>query len=185
MLWGQSVGYFKKHWGHWFPCQQPLALHAHTRTHTERWSTNLSQHSCSFWSTQLPVSEPSTSTSCIFHASLSLLHFRLLSQLDETERAFDEFWLRHQTKLEQCLQLRHFEHNYREVSWACCLRSNTLNPYVPPIKSRKWQRCLRCRWGFCWIRCLRNLWPSRRWGSAQPMLTISSVSSPATRRESV
>ncbi|KAM7407167.1 hypothetical protein PAMA_003075 [Pampus argenteus] len=40
---------------------------------------------------------------------------RLLSQLDETERAFDEFWVRHQTKLEQCLQLRHFEHNYREV----------------------------------------------------------------------
>lgn len=24
--------------------------------------------------------------------------------------------MRHQTKLEQCLQLRHFEHNYREVS---------------------------------------------------------------------
>ncbi|XP_019956300.2 guanine nucleotide exchange factor DBS isoform X1 [Paralichthys olivaceus] len=40
---------------------------------------------------------------------------RLLSQLDETERAFDEFWVRHQTKLEQCLKLRHFEHNYREV----------------------------------------------------------------------
>uniref|UniRef100_A0A3Q3EKM0 MCF.2 cell line derived transforming sequence like n=1 Tax=Labrus bergylta TaxID=56723 RepID=A0A3Q3EKM0_9LABR len=40
----------------------------------------------------------------------------LLSQLDETERAFDEFWVRHQTKLEQCLQLRHFEHSYREVS---------------------------------------------------------------------
>ncbi|KAJ8410067.1 hypothetical protein AAFF_G00211080 [Aldrovandia affinis] len=40
---------------------------------------------------------------------------RLLSQLDETERAFDEFWDRHKTKLEQCLQLRHFEHNYREV----------------------------------------------------------------------
>nr|XP_020465015.1 guanine nucleotide exchange factor DBS-like isoform X2 [Monopterus albus] len=40
---------------------------------------------------------------------------RLLSQLDETERAFDEFWVRHQTKLEQCLQLCHFEHNYREV----------------------------------------------------------------------
>ncbi|XP_077946310.1 guanine nucleotide exchange factor DBS isoform X7 [Gasterosteus aculeatus] len=40
---------------------------------------------------------------------------RLLSQLDETERAFDEFWVRHQTKLQQCLQLRHFEHNYREV----------------------------------------------------------------------
>uniref|UniRef100_A0A8D0D142 MCF.2 cell line derived transforming sequence like n=1 Tax=Sander lucioperca TaxID=283035 RepID=A0A8D0D142_SANLU len=46
---------------------------------------------------------------------------RLLSQLDETERAFDEFWVRHQTKLEQCLQLRHFEHNYREVSWKLAL----------------------------------------------------------------
>uniref|UniRef100_A0A3B5ML54 MCF.2 cell line derived transforming sequence like n=1 Tax=Xiphophorus couchianus TaxID=32473 RepID=A0A3B5ML54_9TELE len=31
------------------------------------------------------------------------------------KRAFEEFWVRHQTKLEQCLQLRHFEHNYREV----------------------------------------------------------------------
>uniref|UniRef100_A0A1A8JQW3 MCF.2 cell line derived transforming sequence-like n=1 Tax=Nothobranchius kuhntae TaxID=321403 RepID=A0A1A8JQW3_NOTKU len=40
---------------------------------------------------------------------------RLLSQLDETERAFDEFWVRHQNKLQQCLQLRHFEQNYREV----------------------------------------------------------------------
>nr|XP_046260825.1 guanine nucleotide exchange factor DBS isoform X3 [Scatophagus argus] len=40
---------------------------------------------------------------------------RLLSQLDETERAFDEFWVRHQTKLQQCLQLRNFEHSYREV----------------------------------------------------------------------
>ncbi|XP_037832199.1 guanine nucleotide exchange factor DBS isoform X3 [Kryptolebias marmoratus] len=40
---------------------------------------------------------------------------RLLSQLDETERAFDEFWVRHQTKLHQCLKLRYFEHNYREV----------------------------------------------------------------------
>uniref|UniRef100_A0AAY4EMH3 Mcf.2 cell line derived transforming sequence-like a n=1 Tax=Denticeps clupeoides TaxID=299321 RepID=A0AAY4EMH3_9TELE len=43
---------------------------------------------------------------------------RLLGQLDETETAFDDFWERHHTKLEQCLQLRHFEHNYREVSHA-------------------------------------------------------------------
>lgn len=51
------------------------------------------------------------------HLCLSLCSsVRLLSQLDETERAFDEFWVRHHTKLEQCLQLRHFEHNYREVS---------------------------------------------------------------------
>ncbi|XP_067116369.1 guanine nucleotide exchange factor DBS isoform X1 [Osmerus mordax] len=40
---------------------------------------------------------------------------RLLGQLDETETAFDDFWERHQTKLEQCLQLRHFEHHFREV----------------------------------------------------------------------
>ncbi|XP_078522113.1 putative guanine nucleotide exchange factor MCF2L2 isoform X2 [Lissotriton helveticus] len=40
---------------------------------------------------------------------------RLLAQLDETERAFDEFWARHHLKLEQCLQLRHFEHDFREV----------------------------------------------------------------------
>ncbi|XP_061735317.1 guanine nucleotide exchange factor DBS-like isoform X5 [Nerophis ophidion] len=40
---------------------------------------------------------------------------RLLSQVDETEIAFDEFWGKHRSKLEQCLQLRHFEDNYKEV----------------------------------------------------------------------
>ncbi|XP_034407105.1 guanine nucleotide exchange factor DBS isoform X5 [Cyclopterus lumpus] len=40
---------------------------------------------------------------------------RLLGQLDETEMAFDDFWERHRTKLEQCLQLRHFEEHFREV----------------------------------------------------------------------
>ncbi|NXE09148.1 MCF2L factor, partial [Lophotis ruficrista] len=40
---------------------------------------------------------------------------RLLAQLDETERAFDQFWTKHHLKLEQCLQLRHFEHDFREV----------------------------------------------------------------------
>nr|XP_054599091.1 guanine nucleotide exchange factor DBS isoform X2 [Nothobranchius furzeri] len=40
---------------------------------------------------------------------------RLLGQLDETEAAFDDFWERHSTKLEQCLQLRHFEKHFREV----------------------------------------------------------------------
>ncbi|CAL8238625.1 unnamed protein product, partial [Lota lota] len=40
---------------------------------------------------------------------------RLLGQLDETEKAFDGFWERHRTKLEQCLQLRHFEQRFREV----------------------------------------------------------------------
>ncbi|KAE8603708.1 hypothetical protein XENTR_v10014437 [Xenopus tropicalis] len=40
---------------------------------------------------------------------------RLLAQLDETEKAFGHFWSRHQLKLEQCLQLRHFEHDFREL----------------------------------------------------------------------
>uniref|UniRef100_A0A8C6XPB0 MCF.2 cell line derived transforming sequence-like 2 n=1 Tax=Naja naja TaxID=35670 RepID=A0A8C6XPB0_NAJNA len=40
---------------------------------------------------------------------------QLLAQLDETERAFDQFWSKHHLKLEQCLQLRHFEQNFREV----------------------------------------------------------------------
>lgn len=110
-------------------------------------------------------------------------HFRLLSQLDETERAFDEFWVRHQTKLEQCLQLRHFEHNYREVSL-----SSTLDPdrvHVIPFKLEKWLWCFCRRWGLCWIRCLRNSQPSLRWESARPTPTTSSVNSPPMRRESV
>ncbi|XP_069831214.1 probable guanine nucleotide exchange factor MCF2L2 isoform X6 [Dendropsophus ebraccatus] len=40
---------------------------------------------------------------------------RLLAQLDETEKAFNQFWSRHHLKLEQCLQLRHFEHDFREL----------------------------------------------------------------------
>ncbi|NXF42654.1 MCF2L factor, partial [Oceanites oceanicus] len=43
---------------------------------------------------------------------------RLLAQLDETEKAFDQFWTKHYLKLEQCLQLRHFEHDFREVKLA-------------------------------------------------------------------
>ncbi|XP_053160916.1 probable guanine nucleotide exchange factor MCF2L2 isoform X2 [Hemicordylus capensis] len=43
---------------------------------------------------------------------------RLLAQLDETERAFDQFWSKHHLKLEQCLQLRHFEQDFREVKLA-------------------------------------------------------------------
>ncbi|XP_063809200.1 guanine nucleotide exchange factor DBS isoform X3 [Pseudophryne corroboree] len=40
---------------------------------------------------------------------------RLIMQLNETETAFDEFWTKHQQKLEQCLQLRHFELKFREI----------------------------------------------------------------------
>ncbi|KAG2463253.1 MF2L2 factor, partial [Polypterus senegalus] len=40
---------------------------------------------------------------------------RLLAQLDETENAFEQFWSKHHLRLEQCLQLRHFEQDFREV----------------------------------------------------------------------
>ncbi|KAL4630759.1 guanine nucleotide exchange factor DBS-like isoform X1 [Arapaima gigas] len=40
---------------------------------------------------------------------------RLLAQLDETEDAFEQFWSKHHLKLEQCLQLRHFEQDFRDV----------------------------------------------------------------------
>lgn len=49
-------------------------------------------------------------------AQTSLSSPRLLAQLNETEAAFDEFWAKHQQKLQQCLQLRHFEQDFREVS---------------------------------------------------------------------
>uniref|UniRef100_A0A671MYV6 Guanine nucleotide exchange factor DBS-like n=1 Tax=Sinocyclocheilus anshuiensis TaxID=1608454 RepID=A0A671MYV6_9TELE len=40
--------------------------------------------------------------------------------LDETENAFEQFWSRHHLKLEQCLQLRHFEQDFREVRCNGC-----------------------------------------------------------------
>ncbi|XP_034737376.1 guanine nucleotide exchange factor DBS isoform X4 [Etheostoma cragini] len=40
---------------------------------------------------------------------------KLIAQLDETENAFEQFWCRHHLKLEQCLQLRHYEQDFREV----------------------------------------------------------------------
>ena len=40
---------------------------------------------------------------------------RLLVQLEETERRFDEFWRTHRTRLEQCLELRKFEQEFREL----------------------------------------------------------------------
>ncbi|XP_043927819.1 guanine nucleotide exchange factor DBS [Protopterus annectens] len=40
---------------------------------------------------------------------------RLLAQLQETDTAFEEFWVKHHLKLQQCLQLRHFEHKFREI----------------------------------------------------------------------
>ncbi|XP_019380513.1 PREDICTED: guanine nucleotide exchange factor DBS isoform X1 [Gavialis gangeticus] len=55
---------------------------------------------------------------------------RLLAQLNETETAFDEFWAKHQQKLEQCLQLRHFEQNFREVRAALDIVSERLSAFT-------------------------------------------------------
>ncbi|KAM9487524.1 guanine nucleotide exchange factor DBS isoform 1-T1 [Clarias gariepinus] len=47
--------------------------------------------------------------------NLATVH-RLMSQLNESSLAFDEFWLQHQKKLELSLQLCQFEHNFQQVS---------------------------------------------------------------------
>lgn len=46
---------------------------------------------------------------------------RLLGQLDETEKAFSQFWSKHHLKLNQCLQLQHFEYNFCEVLFSCLI----------------------------------------------------------------
>ncbi|XP_056645987.1 guanine nucleotide exchange factor DBS-like isoform X1 [Diorhabda sublineata] len=40
---------------------------------------------------------------------------RLLVQLEETERTFDEFWQGHFVRLRNCLELRRFEQDFREL----------------------------------------------------------------------
>ncbi|XP_069626341.1 guanine nucleotide exchange factor DBS isoform X14 [Haliaeetus albicilla] len=55
---------------------------------------------------------------------------RLLAQLHETETAFDEFWIKHQQKLEQCLRLRNFEQNFREVKAALDIVSERLSTFT-------------------------------------------------------
>ena len=42
--------------------------------------------------------------------------YRLLVQLGETESNFDKFWTGHQLKLTQCLLLRRFEEDFKQVS---------------------------------------------------------------------
>ncbi|KAL9918245.1 guanine nucleotide exchange factor DBS isoform 12-T13 [Glossina fuscipes fuscipes] len=43
---------------------------------------------------------------------------RLLVQLEETERRFDEFWRTHRNRLQQCLELRRFEQGFRDLQSA-------------------------------------------------------------------
>lgn len=40
---------------------------------------------------------------------------RLLVQMEETERQFDAFWNIHLKRLKQCLELRRFEQDFREL----------------------------------------------------------------------
>uniref|UniRef100_A0A8B9J1Z7 MCF.2 cell line derived transforming sequence like n=1 Tax=Amazona collaria TaxID=241587 RepID=A0A8B9J1Z7_9PSIT len=44
--------------------------------------------------------------------------------------AFDEFWVKHQQKLEQCLRLRNFEQNFREVKAALDTVSKRLSAFI-------------------------------------------------------
>lgn len=56
---------------------------------------------------------------------------RLLVQLEETERRFDEFWTTHLARLKQCLDLRRFEQDFRELQvriW----RSGICRPFEWP-----------------------------------------------------
>lgn len=51
----------------------------------------------------------------VHHVDDSRDYRRLLVQLEETERRFDDFWNSHLTRLKQCLDLRRFEQDFREL----------------------------------------------------------------------
>ena len=46
--------------------------------------------------------------------------FRLLVQLEETERTFDEFWEQHSARLRQCLDLQKFYSDYKRIQVFSC-----------------------------------------------------------------
>ncbi len=43
---------------------------------------------------------------------------RLLVQLEETGRNFDDFWASHELRLSQCLALRRFEDDFRRMQYS-------------------------------------------------------------------
>lgn len=57
--------------------------------------------------------------------------FRLMSQLNESSVAFDEFWLQHQKKLELSLQLCQFEHNFQQVTHFTINYTRTFKHHYP------------------------------------------------------
>lgn len=44
-----------------------------------------------------------------------ILFYRLLVQLEETERTFDEFWQQHSARLHQYLELKNFEQDFKSI----------------------------------------------------------------------
>lgn len=63
------------------------------------------------------------------HLDDSRVYRRLLVQLEETERRFDDFWNTHLTRLKQCLDLRRFEQDFRE------LQVSRSSPFSSPTSS--------------------------------------------------
>lgn len=53
--------------------------------------------------------------SCLSKTPQPLDYRRLLVQMEETERRFDEYFRQHLVKLKQCLELRCFEQDFREL----------------------------------------------------------------------
>uniref|UniRef100_A0A8C8G5S4 MCF.2 cell line derived transforming sequence-like 2 n=1 Tax=Oncorhynchus tshawytscha TaxID=74940 RepID=A0A8C8G5S4_ONCTS len=58
-----------------------------------------------------------------------------------TENAFEQFWSKHHLKLEQCLQFRHFEHDFREVrmflltrTWSCEMNGSLSDAYQESLE---------------------------------------------------
>ncbi|XP_059355867.1 guanine nucleotide exchange factor DBS-like isoform X6 [Carassius carassius] len=60
--------------------------------------------------------------------NLATVH-RLLSQLNESSAAFDEFWIQHQNKLDICLKLCQFEHNFQQLRTDLEQKTDTLNAF--------------------------------------------------------
>ena len=52
---------------------------------------------------------------------LGFFFSRLLSQLEETRSNFDKIWIDHEVRLHQCLLLRKYEEDFKQV----CTTSNT------------------------------------------------------------
>uniref|UniRef100_A0A8C9W8R0 Guanine nucleotide exchange factor DBS-like n=1 Tax=Scleropages formosus TaxID=113540 RepID=A0A8C9W8R0_SCLFO len=59
---------------------------------------------------------PGAKTSRAYRWDNATVVERLVAQLDETESSFEQFWSKHHLSLEQCLQLRHFEQDFQEVT---------------------------------------------------------------------